>query len=118
MHIDQKQFDKEIKNIIANAVREDVGEGDHSSLACIPETATGTAKLLVKEEGVLAGVEFARRVFDYIDTELRLKIVKEEGEKMVPGDIVFEVSGKSRSILKAERLMLNGMQRMSAIATK
>ncbi len=118
MKIDQNYFDKEVQHIIKNAIREDVGEGDFSSLACIPADAKGKAELLVKEEGVLAGVEFAKRVFQFVDEELVLKTFKNDGEKIKKGDIVFEISGKSQSILKAERLMLNGMQRMSAIATK
>src|SRR5690606_4448259 len=116
--ISQAQFEKEIELIIANAVREDVGEGDHSSLACIPADAIGKAKLLVKDNGVIAGVEFARKVFNYIDPQLQLEILIEDGGQVKRGDIVFLVKGHSQSILKAERLVLNGMQRMSAIATK
>jgi len=118
MKIDQNFFNKEIDRIIKTAVKEDIGEGDFSSLACIPAEAKGKAELLVKEAGILAGVEFAKRVFQYIDEDLEVKTFKKDGEKIEVGDIVFEVSGKSQSILKAERLMLNGMQRMSAIATK
>lgn len=116
--ISKKAFDKEIDLIIANAIREDVGDGDHSSLACIPEEATGKAKLLVKDEGVIAGIEFARRVFDYVDPWLKMDIKIPEGSTVSYGDVVFYVSGSSQSILKAERLVLNAMQRMSAIATK
>ncbi len=116
--ISHAQFEKEIELIIANAVREDVGEGDHSSLACIPGDARGKAKLLVKDKGIIAGVEFAKRVFNYIDPELELDILIEDGQEVNKRDIVFFVSGSSQSILKAERLVLNGMQRMSAIATK
>ncbi|MDT0651055.1 carboxylating nicotinate-nucleotide diphosphorylase [Autumnicola edwardsiae] len=116
--ISATQFEKEIELIISNAIREDVGDGDHSSLACIPEDATGKAKLLVKEEGVIAGVEFARRVFHAVDPELTLDVEIQDGEKVKKGDIVLYVAGSSRSILKAERLVLNSMQRMSAIATK
>lgn len=118
MGINQKYFDKEIDGIIANAVREDIGDGDHSSLACIPKNATGKAKLLVKDNGILAGVAFAKRVFTYIDEDLKLETLKSDGEKITHGDIAFYVSGNSQSILKAERLTLNAMQRMSAIATK
>src|SRR5699024_9472864 len=118
MTIDQNYFDKEVHNIIANAIREDVGDGDHSSLACIPDTATGKAKLLVKEDGVLAGVEFAKRVFAQVDNNLTLETLLNDGDKITKGDIAFYVSGSSQSILKAERLTLNMMQRMSAIATK
>ena len=116
--ISQAQFEREIELIIANAVREDVGEGDHSSLACIPKDARGKAKLLVKDTGIIAGVEFAKKVFDYIDPELKLEILINDGKDVKKGDIVFFVEGSSQSILKAERLVLNGMQRMSAIATK
>jgi len=112
------QFEKEINLIIANAVREDVGDGDHSSLACIPETAQGKAKLLVKDEGTIAGVEFAKKVFHYIDENLKIETLIHDGESVRPGDIVFYVEGHSQSILKAERLVLNAMQRMSAIASK
>ena len=116
--ISEKQFNKEIDIIIANAIREDVGDGDHSSLACIPEEARGTAKLLVKDQGIIAGVEFARQVFDYVDPGLELDVKIEDGSPVKYGDVCFYVSGLSQSILKAERLMLNAMQRMSAIATK
>lgn len=116
--ISDQQFEKELDLIISNGVREDVGEGDHSSLACIPSTAEGKAKLLVKEAGIIAGVEFARRILHYVDKNLQIEILINDGESVYFGDIVFYVSGKSRSILKAERLLLNAMQRMSAIATK
>ncbi len=116
--ISEVQFNIEIDLIIANAIREDVGDGDHSSLACIPENATGKAKLLVKDEGVLAGVEFAKKVFNYVDSEMVVDVQLEDGSLVKHGDIAFYVSGSSQSILKAERLVLNAMQRMSAIATK
>ncbi len=116
--ISKEQFDKEIAGIIANAIREDVGDGDHSSLACIPESATGKAKLLVKDKGIIAGVEFAKMVFKYVDPNLKIETLIEDGTPVNHGDIVFYVSGSSQSILKSERLVLNAMQRMSAIATK
>ncbi len=116
--ISKEAFEKELDLIIENAIREDVGPGDYSSLACIPESATGKAKLLVKEEGVLAGVEFAKRIFSYVDASLKVDVLIEDGTKVNIGDIAFYVSGSSQSILKAERLVLNSMQRMSAIATK
>lgn len=116
--ISEAQFNKEIDIIIANAIREDVGDGDHSSLACIPSTAKGKAKLLVKDEGIIAGVEFAKKVFAYVDENMRVETLIEDGSKVSYGDIVFYVEGASQSILKAERLVLNAMQRMSAIATK
>lgn len=116
--ISKEQFQKEIELIVANAIREDVGDGDHSSLACIPEQAIGKAKLLVKDNGIIAGVEFAKTVFQHIDKDLKMDILIEDGSKVAYGDIVFYVEGASQSILKAERLVLNAMQRMSAIATK
>ena len=116
--ISQAQFDKEIELIIANAIREDVGDGDHSSLACIPASAEGKAKLLVKDEGIIAGVEFAKKVFHYVDPNMKIETLIEDGSHVKYGDIVFYVTGASQSILKAERLVLNAMQRMSAIATK
>lgn len=116
--ISKEQFDLEIEGIIANAIREDVGDGDHSSLACIPETAKGKAKLLVKDDGIIAGVEFAKQVFAYVDKDMTVETLIEDGSLVKYGDIVFYVEGASQSILKAERLVLNAMQRMSAIATK
>lgn len=116
--ISQQQFDHEIDLIIENAIREDVGDGDHSSLACIPDTAQGKAKLLVKDEGIIAGVDFAIQVFNYVDADLQVEVLIKDGESVKYGDIVLYVSGSSLSILKAERLVLNAMQRMSAIATK
>jgi nicotinate-nucleotide pyrophosphorylase (carboxylating) len=116
--ISEAQFQIEIEGIIANAIREDVGDGDHSSLACIPATATGKAKLLVKDEGILAGCAFAKAVFAYVDPSLKVEDILKDGDAVKYGDIAFYVSGSSQSILKAERLVLNAMQRMSAIATK
>lgn len=116
--ISQEQFDNELQFIIENAIREDVGDGDHSSLACIPADAMGKAKLLVKDDGILAGVEFAKMVFNYVDSDMEVKVLIEDGTPVKYGDIAFYVTGKSQSILKAERVVLNCMQRMSAIATK
>ena len=116
--ISKQQFENELELIIANAIREDVGDGDHTSLSCIPQNATGKAKLLVKDEGIIAGVEFAKQVFAYVDKDLEVVTFIQDGEKVKYGDVVFLVHGKSQSILKAERLVLNAMQRMSAIATK
>ena len=116
--ISEAQFQKEIDIIIANAIREDVGDGDHSSLACIPDTAVGKAKLLVKDDGVIAGVDFAKQVFNYVDANITMNVLIEDGNQVNYGDIAFYVQGASQSILKAERLVLNAMQRMSAIATK
>lgn len=116
--ISEAQFQDELQILIANAIREDVGDGDHSSLACIPVSAQGKAKLLVKDEGIIAGVEFAKMIFNYVDPKLQVETFIEDGAAVNQGDIVFYVSGSSQSILKAERLVLNSMQRMSAIATK
>lgn len=116
--ISEAQFQKELEIIITNAIREDVGDGDHSSLACIPATAKGKAKLLVKDEGIIAGVEFAKMVFKHVDSNLEIEVFIPDGSTVKYGDVVFHVSGSSQSILKAERLVLNAMQRMSAIATK
>ncbi len=116
--ITKEQFNKEIQLIIANAIREDVGDGDHSSLACIPKEALGKAKLLVKDEGILAGIEFAKYVFEYVDPNLEIEVLIPDGSSVKYGDVAFYVTGSSLSILKAERLVLNAMQRMSAIATK
>jgi nicotinate-nucleotide pyrophosphorylase (carboxylating) len=116
--ISEAQFHKEIEIIITNAIREDVGDGDHSSLACIPLTAKGKAKLLVKDNGIIAGVEFAKLIFKHVDKNLKVQTFINDGRNVKKGDIVFYVEGSSQSILKAERLVLNSMQRMSAIATK
>lgn len=116
--ISEAQFQKELALIISNAIREDVGDGDHSSLACIPATAQGKAKLLVKDEGIIAGLEFAKMIFNYVDKNMVVETFIKDGDVVKYGDIVFHVSGSSQSILKAERLVLNAMQRMSAIATK
>lgn len=116
--ISKEQFEKELDLIITNAIREDIGGGDHTSLSCIPAAANGKAKLLVKDEGIIAGVEFAKQVFSYVDKDLEVETFINDGEKVKFGDVVFHVSGKSQSILMAERIVLNSMQRMSAIATK
>ena len=116
--ISEEQFRKELDIIIKNAIREDVGDGDHSSLACIPASANGKAMLLVKDKGIIAGVDFAKKVFEYVDSDLDVEVLIKDGTSVKFGDIAFYVSGSSQSILKAERLVLNAMQRMSAIATK
>jgi nicotinate-nucleotide pyrophosphorylase (carboxylating) len=116
--INEAQFKNELQILIANAIREDVGDGDHSSLACIPSSAQGKAKLLVKDNGIIAGVEFAKMIFHYIDPNLTIETFIFDGMPVKYGDVVFQVSGSSQSILKAERMVLNSMQRMSAIATK
>jgi nicotinate-nucleotide pyrophosphorylase (carboxylating) len=116
--ISEAQFKTEIELIISNAIREDIGDGDHTSLSCIPGTAIGKAKLLVKDNGIIAGIEFAKEVFKYVDADLQVETLIQDGSPVKYGDIVFYVQGKSQSILMAERLVLNAMQRMSAIATK
>lgn len=116
--ITEAQFRNELQLIIQNGIREDIGEGDHSSLACIPISASGKAKLLVKDNGIIAGVEFAKMIFNHVDADLKVETFIQDGSSVKYGDVVFHVSGSSQSILKAERLVLNSMQRMSAIATK
>jgi len=116
--ISPEQFENELNLIIKNGFREDVGHGDHTSLSCIPSDAQGKAKLLVKDTGIIAGVAFAKKVFEYFDSDLHLETFINDGAKVHHGDVVFHVSGKSQSILQAERFVLNAMQRMSAIATK
>lgn len=116
--ISEAQFQNELNTLIANAIREDVGSGDYSSLACIPVDAQGKAKLLVKEDGIIAGVAFAKMIFEYVDPKMQIETFIEDGTAVKKGDVVFHVSGSSQSILKSERVVLNTMQRMSAIATK
>ncbi len=116
--ISETQFQKELQLIIENAIREDIGPGDYSSLACIPASAQGKAKLLVKDNGIIAGVAFAKMVFNYVDANMKVETFINDGDNVAYGDVVFHVTGSSQSILKAERLVLNSMQRMSAIATK
>ena len=116
--ITNAQFKNEVQLIIENAVREDVGEGDYSSLACIPLNALGKAKLLIKDNGIIAGVNFAKQVFHYVDSNLVVETLINDGDSVKFGDIAFYVEGSKQSILKSERIVLNAMQRMSAIATK
>jgi nicotinate-nucleotide pyrophosphorylase (carboxylating) len=106
-----------LEEFIDNALREDIGDGDHTSQACISSDALGKAQLLVKEEGILAGVDVAITVLRKVDPEIIVEIFKHDGDHIVPADIVFIADGKIRAILKAERLLLNIMQRMSGIAT-
>lgn len=112
-------MDKQIIDLfIKNAVAEDLGDGDHTSLSTIPANAQGKAKLIIKEDGILAGVELALQIFNYIDSSLVVEMFINDGEEIKYGDIVFNVSGNTHTILLAERLVLNCMQRMSGIATK
>lgn len=106
-----------IDDLIKLAFAEDIGDGDHTTLCCIPESAMGKSKLLIKEAGVLAGVDMARRIFKDFDTELKMTVFIEDGAEVKPGDVAFVVEGRVRSLLQTERLMLNVMQRMSGIAT-
>ena len=107
----------DLTQFISNAFIEDIGDGDHTSLSTIPVTAQGKAKLLVKQNGILAGVEVAIQIFKQFDSELQVNCFLADGVEVKVGDIAFEVSGSSRSIVTAERLVLNCMQRMSGIAT-
>lgn len=108
---------KNLDHFIEHALQEDIGDGDHTSRACIPDGATGKAQLLVKEEGILAGMEVAARIFSMLDTGIRMEVYKHDGDKVKPRDIAFVVEGRILALLKAERLVLNIMQRMSGIAT-
>lgn len=103
--------------LIDLAFTEDIGDGDHTTLCCIPENAVGKSHLLAKEEGVIAGLRVAKEIFRRFDPELEIEEFIHDGEKIRPGDIVMEVSGRIRSLLQTERLMLNVVQRMSGIAT-
>jgi len=109
--------DEALKSFIASALAEDIGEGDHSALGSIPPDAISRAQLLIKSDGILAGVELAQRIFHQYDPTLEVKVLKQDGEQVKKGDIGFFVSGTARSILSTERLVLNCMQRMSGIAT-
>ena len=109
---------EELNTFIEFALKEDVREGDHTSLACIPPVAIGKAQLLVKENGILAGMEVAQAIFEKVNPNIQFYPLMQDGESMTIGDIAFIVEGSSSSILTAERLVLNCMQRMSGIATK
>lgn len=106
-----------LDSFIGLVMQEDLGDGDHTSLACIPSTAQGKAKLLAKQDGIIAGVEVAKKIFEKYDAGLRIEVLINDGSKIKPGDVVFYVEGSSLSILQAERPVLNVMQRMSGIAT-
>lgn len=106
-----------LDDFIKLALEEDLGDGDHTSLSTIPADKKGAARLLVKQEGILAGVRIAEKVFKLVDTDTLMEIFIEDGSEIHPGDIAFKVSGRSVSLLSAERLALNFMQRMSGIAT-
>ena len=105
------------ERLIDLAFAEDIGDGDHTTLCCIPDDAMGKSHLLIKENGILAGVEVAKNVFDRFDSTMSVEVLINDGEPVKAGDIAMVVSGKVRSLLLTERLMLNIMQRMSGIAT-
>jgi len=107
-----------ILELIDNALREDIGDGDHSTLSCVPASAIGKAQLLIKEDGILAGIELAETIFKRFDPSLQMEIFLKDGTAVKSGDVAFIVSGSSRSILTTERLVLNCMQRMSGIASQ
>lgn len=107
-----------LDEFIRKSLQEDIGDGDHSTLACIPADAQGKANLLVKEKGIIAGIEVAKRIYEIVDPALEVVFYKNDGDTIEIGDIVFQVSGSSQSILTSERLVLNCMQRMSGIATQ
>lgn len=115
--MDEKIVNQLIEELIKLSFAEDIGDGDHTTLSCIPADAIGKQKLLVKEEGILAGVDIAKRVFAAFDPELQMEVFIEDGAHVKPGDVAFIVTGKEQSLLQTERLMLNIMQRMSGIAT-
>lgn len=106
-----------IDQLIALSFAEDIGDGDHTTLSCIPDTAIGKSRLIIKEEGIIAGVEMAREIFHRFDPEMKMEVYINDGAHVKPGDVAFVVEGKVQSLLQTERLMLNVMQRMSGIAT-
>jgi len=115
--MDEKIVNELIEELIKLSFAEDIGDGDHTTLCCIPADAIGKQRLIVKEEGILAGVEIAKKVFAAFDPELQMEVFIEDGAHVKPGDVAFIVTGKEQSLLQTERLMLNIMQRMSGIAT-
>ncbi len=115
--MDEKIVKDLIDRLIDLSFAEDIGDGDHTTLSCIPADATGKSKLLIKEEGVLAGIEIAREVFRRFDPDMKVEVFMKDGSHVKPGDVPMIVEGRVRSLLQTERLMLNIMQRMSGIAT-
>lgn len=113
-----KTKDELIDDLLTLAFAEDVGDGDHTTLSTIPANERGVQRLIIKEEGILAGVDIARKVFEKFDPELKMTVYINDGAHVKPGDIAFEVEGSVRSLLQTERVMLNIMQRMSGIATQ
>lgn len=112
-----KSLNDQLDDLIKYWFAEDIGDGDHTSLSCIPATAMGKSRLIIKDTGVLAGVEVAKRIFHAFDPELKINVFINDGAEVKPGDVAFEVEGKVLSLLQTERLMLNIMQRMSGVAT-
>ena len=112
-----KSFDEQLQHLVAEALQEDIGAGDHSTLSCIPAHQSGKAVLKIKQEGILAGVEVARKIFHLVEPAAIFKAYKKDGDRMIAGEQAFEVSAGIHTILKCERLVLNCMQRMSGIAT-
>ena len=115
--MDEKVVKDLIDRLIDLSFAEDIGDGDHTTLSCIPADAMGKSKLLIKEEGILAGIEVAKEVFHRFDPEMKVEVFIEDGTHVKPGDVAMVVEGKIQSLLQTERLMLNIMQRMSGIAT-
>ena len=114
-------YDMDVKELVDRLIdlsfAEDIGDGDHTTLCCIPEDAMGKSHLLIKEDGILAGVEVAKEVFHHFDPTMQVEVLMQDGTRVKKGDIAMIVTGKTRSLLQTERLMLNIMQRMSGIAT-
>ncbi len=110
-------FDAYLNDFIDRCIKEDVGDGDHTSLSCIPSDATGRAQLIIKEDGILAGVDVARKVFLHLDKDFKFEQILKDGDHVKKGDIAFRVEGRTQTLLMAERLVLNIMQHMSGIAT-
>jgi nicotinate-nucleotide pyrophosphorylase (carboxylating) len=108
---------EDLTPFLQRAFAEDIGDGDHTTLSCIPADAVGKSRLIIKEKGVVAGVNVALEVFKYFDPELKVTVFIKDGTEVKPGDVVFEVEGKVHSLLQTERLMLNLMQRLSGVAT-
>ncbi len=107
-----------VDELIELCIKEDIGDGDHTSLACIPAGEHGRMRLLCKQEGTIAGIEIAQLVLQRLDPEMRFEQILRDGDRVAPGDVAFYVSGRLRSLLQAERILLNIMQRMSGVATQ
>ncbi|MGZ3885036.1 MAG: nicotinate-nucleotide diphosphorylase, partial [Bacteroidia bacterium] len=116
IRIHERHFN--FKKWVANVLKEDVGDGDHTALSTIPASHKGTMQLLVKEDGIIAGLDAAREIFKIIDPSFKLKFFLKDGQSVKKGDVAFTITGSTRKLLTAERLVLNIMQRMSGIATK